>query len=149
MAVNSSIGGTLSVVASTPATEDESGYEALSFIEVENVISVGEFGDNSEDITFNLLKSGRTSHVNGVRDLGEIAVSCAYDDQNNTGIELVNTNANTDTVMSWKLVDTNGATSYWQGRAANYRQTERTASSFEGRNFVIRGTSGVTEVAAP
>lgn len=148
MAVNNSIGATLSVAVGTPATEDQSGYEALSFTEIENVISIGEFGDTAEDVTFNLLKLGRTSHVNGVKDLGEIPVSCAFDAANKVGIELVNSNKNSNTVLTWKIVDNAGVTSYFQGRAANFRKTEKTASSYEGRNFVIRGTSAVFEVAA-
>ena len=60
------IGSTLGIVAGVPATEDVAGYGAQTHIEVGKVISIGEIGDTSEDITFDLLKTGRRTRVNGV-----------------------------------------------------------------------------------
>lgn len=151
MSVNNSIGSTLSYYVGAPAANDESSYDLLTFVELENMISVGEIGPNSEDITFNLLKSGWTSHINGAKDLGEIACVAAFDEDNNTNIEALRAYNNTNTVISWKLVNGDGRTMYWQGRLANFRQTERSASAYEGRNFVVRpsGDPGLVEVAAP
>lgn len=144
MSVQSYLGATLEWAdGSQPATEDASGYGALSFAEIENVITVGEIADGSEDITYNLLKEGRTQHVNGVKDMGEISVTCAYDASNAAAIGAVEAKNNSNTTSSFKLTDSSGAITYFQGRIANFGHPERSASAYEGRTFVIRPTSGL------
>lgn len=139
------IGSTLSIVASTPATEDESGYTALSFTEVGNVVSFGELGDESEDIAFDLLKPGRKTHVNGVKDLGEIPVTIEYD-RSDAGQVIVRAANNGNTTHTFVMTDTDGDDYYFQGLVANLKDLERTASQYKGANFVIRGQTGVTKV---
>ena len=139
------IGSTLSVVSGSPATEDQSGYEALSFTEVGKVVSIGELGDTSEDIAFDLLKPGRRSHVNGVKDLGEVAVTVEYD-RADGGLTILEAANNGNTTHSFVVTDTDGDDYYFQGLVANLRDFERTANQYKGLNFVIRGQTGVTKV---
>lgn len=139
------IGSTLSVVASTPAAEDESGYTALSFTEIGKVISIGELGDTSEDVTFDLLKTGRRSHVNGVKDLGEIPVAIEYD-RSDAGLTILEAANNGNTTHSFRVTDTDGDDYYFQGLIANLRDNERTASGYKGQSFVIRGQTGIVKV---
>lgn len=139
------IGSTLGVVASTPASEDQSGYEALSFTNVGKVISISELGDTSEDITFDLLQTGRRSHVSGVKDLGEVAVAIEYD-RDDAGLTILEAANNGNTTHSFRVTDTDGDDYYFQGVVANLRDNERTASGYKGMTFVIRGQTGVTKV---
>ena len=141
------VGSTLSVVASTPATEDQSGYEALSFTEVGLVVSISAIGDTSEDINFDLLKTGRRSHVNGVQDLGEISVTIEVGNSD-AGQEIVRGAANGNTTHSFVVTDADGEDVYFQGVIANYQDSERTANTYKGATFVIRGQTGVTRVTA-
>ena len=139
------IGSTLSVVSGSPATEDESGYTALSVTEVGKVVSFGELGDESEDIAFDLLKPGRKTHVNGVKDLGEIPVTIEYD-RADAGQVLIRAANNGNTTHSFVVTDTDGDDYYFQGLVANLKDLERTASQYKGANFVIRGQTGITKV---
>lgn len=139
------IGSTLSVVAAEPAAETASGYTALSFVEVGRVISIGELGDTSEDIAFDLLKPGRRSHVNGVKDLGEINVVFEYD-RDDAGLTILEAGNNGNTTHSFVVTDTDGDDYYFQGLIANLRDSERTANTYKGGTFVIRGQSGITKV---
>lgn len=141
------VGSTLSVVASTPAAEDQSGYEALSYTEVGKVISIGEIGDTSEDINFDLLKPGRRSHVNGVKDLGEISVVIELDNTD-AGLTIIQAANNSNTTHSFVVTDSDGEDVYFQGLVANLRDSERTANTYKGASFVIRGQTGVTRVTA-
>ncbi|MBL4768343.1 MAG: hypothetical protein JKY94_11630 [Rhodobacteraceae bacterium] len=72
------IGSTLSVIAAATSPEDQATYEANNYDEIGKVVSVGALGDTSEEITFDLLKTGRKSRVNGVLDLGAISVTIEY-----------------------------------------------------------------------
>lgn len=139
------IGSTLGIVASTPSTEDQSGYEALSFTTVGQVISIGELGDTSEDVTFDLLATGRRSHVSGVKDLGEIPVAIEYT-RDDAGLTILEAANNGNTTHSFRVTDTDGDDYYFQGLVANMRDNERTASGFKGLTFVIRGQTGITKV---
>jgi len=139
------IGSTLSIVSGSPATEDQSGYEALSVTEVGKIVSFGELGDESEDISFDLLKPGRKTHVNGVKDLGEIAVTIEYD-RADAGQVIVRAANNGNTTHSFVVTDSDGDDYYFQGLIANLKDLERTASQYKGANFVIRGQTGITKV---
>ena len=44
MAAKGALGTTLGIVKAAPATFNEAGYEALTFVEAEEVVNIGEFG---------------------------------------------------------------------------------------------------------
>ena len=138
------IGATLSVSADAPASEDATGYGALSWTEVGRVISIGEFGDQSQDISFDVLKIGRTVHASGPKDIGEVPVVIEYDGAD-AGQTLVKDNNNTNTSLSFQITDPDGASIYFFGLVANLRYNERTANNYKGQSFVIRGQSALVE----
>lgn len=139
------IGSTLAIASGSPATEDQSGYEALSLTTVGKVISIGELGDTSEDIAFDLLQPGRRSHVNGVKDLGEISVVLEYD-RADAGLTILEAANNGNVTHTFRVTDTDGDDYYFQGLVANLRDSERTANTYKGQTFIIRGQTGITKV---
>ena len=108
--------------------------------EIGGVISVAELGDTSEDVSFDLLKGGRKTHVNGVRDIGSVSFSCEYI-SNDGGQNRIRTLNNTNTPVAVEITDSDGQKQAFRGVVANYRVTERTASSYKGCMFDIRGQS--------
>ena len=142
-----SIGSTLHLVAAAPATEDAAGYEALTFVEVGEVISIGAIGDTSEDVTVTKLKDGRTEHFNGAKDGGSVPVACVRE-EGDAGQAIVEAEGNSNTTISFKVVDPNGDARYSYGRLANIQTPERTASSYEGLTFEMRRNSGTVKVTA-
>ena len=115
--------------------------------EVGKIISIGELGDTAEDVSFDLLKGGRKTHVNGVRDVGDVSVSCEYDNTDD-GQNRIRAQANTNTVISFLITDSDNRVRGFNGVIANYRETERTASSYKGIMFEMRGQSRIVEGAA-
>ena len=142
------IGSTLEIATGMPATQDAATYAGLSWNEVGKIISAGEVGDSSEDVTIPLLKTGRMKHVNGVQDIGDIAILAEFDsaDARQT---LIQGSSGTNTVHSFRLTDTDGGIQYFHGVLADYRVTERTASSFKGINFTLRGQSAIVTHGPP
>jgi hypothetical protein len=51
-----------------------SGWTAIGLIE-----SVGEFGDQANDVTFAAIGDARIRHAKGARDAGTMALVCAHD----------------------------------------------------------------------
>jgi hypothetical protein len=141
------IGGTLSVSASTPATEDEAGYDALSWTEIGNVLSIGELGATTGVISVNPIKTGVTKHYNGMKDLGEIPIAVEFD-ASDAGMTILEAGNNGSTVHSFKVADADGRELFWQGLIANLRDTARDGETHRGKTFVIRAQTDLTEVDA-
>jgi hypothetical protein len=55
-------------------------YAALTpWVEVEEIENLGDFGDESADVTFSSIKDARVRHLKGARDAGSLALTCARD----------------------------------------------------------------------
>jgi hypothetical protein len=144
MAGTSFIGSTIGVVSGSPATEDAAGYGAQTFAEILRVVSISELGDNSEDISYDILKDGRRTHVNGVFDMGEITVVWEYNDVD-PGQVACRDAAGTNTTHSFEVTDADGQIQWFQGVVASVRDMERTSSTYKGQTMVIRPQTGLTE----
>lgn len=142
-----SIETTIAHAVGEPATENAAGYEALTWVEVGEVVSIGEYGDTSEDVAVTKLKDGRTEHFNGAKDGGEMPVTCVREAAD-AGQVLVEANANTNQTVSTRITDPNGDIEYSYGRLANFRRPERTASSYDGVTYAVRRNSGTVTVTA-
>lgn len=60
-----------------PATYDEAGFEALTFVEVGYVTEIPEFGENYNINTLNILGDRLVTKVKGSYDPGTLAVTMA------------------------------------------------------------------------
>lgn len=49
-------------------------FEALTWVEVDPVENLGDFGDEAAAVTFSALKDGRVRKLKGARDAGTLAV---------------------------------------------------------------------------
>ena len=138
------IGSTLEVSAAAYSNNAPSAANiaAAAGVNVGKVISIGEVGDTAEDVSFDLLEGGRRTHVNGVRDIGDIEVTCEFDNSD-TGQNRIRTLANTNTTTAFSITDTDGRTTNFFGVVANYRETERNANSYKGCMFTMRGQSAI------
>lgn len=125
------IGTVFKVSAAKPATEDQTGYDALTFTEVEGVISIPERGDSVEDVSEPTLKDGRIEHFNGQVDGGvlEIPIKHIEDD---AGQAILIAGAGTNTVHSFEEVDIDGEAHFFYGRIQSMRRREATTNSYKG-----------------
>jgi hypothetical protein len=144
MAAISYIGGTVAVSVATPGTVDASGFGALTYTVVGNMISFGETGDEAADISIPLL-SGRTLHVNGAKDGGSRKFAYQYE-LSDAGQVLIRANTNNNTDVSVKITDPDGKIEYFYGRIANLKRSERTSAAFKGESGEFRVNSAVVIV---
>lgn len=68
-------------------------FEADSYIEVGEVESLGEFGDQSEDVTFASLADSRTRHFKGTRDAGTMGIVVGHDATDEGQLALIDAEA--------------------------------------------------------
>ena len=58
-----------------PASQDQAGYEALTWVEIGEVMDIAEFGRTYEEITTNYLNQRRVKKHKGNYDEGSPAIS--------------------------------------------------------------------------
>ncbi len=135
------LGATVAVSANIPGTIDVAGFAALSWTNLGFVVSIGEVGDTAEDSSIH-LRNGRTEHVNGARDGGEVPFAFRIDaPAGDAGQTIVLNNNNTNTNVSFRVTDPDGKITYFFGVIANVRDMERTASQFKGMTGGVRVNS--------
>ena len=144
-----SIGSTFAIATGEPATVDQAGYEALTFVEVGNVATIGGTGDTHADITPPPdLKTGRQLHFTGASDGGEVAITIHTEDFADTGQDAVRAANGMRANYSFQITDPDGNVEYSFGRVVSYRKIEKSATSYEGCEFTLRINSAQTAIEA-
>jgi hypothetical protein len=70
----------IGVAVTTTAADTLAEFQAMStWTDIGLVESLGEFGDESADVSFAALGDGRTRHAKGARDAGTMAIVAAHD----------------------------------------------------------------------
>jgi len=62
----------------TSVTDTTAEFVALTYTEVKQVESLGDFGDTANLVTFTSLADARVRKIKGSRDAGEVALVVAY-----------------------------------------------------------------------
>lgn len=135
----------IAVVAAQPATTDAAGFAALTYVTVGKIVTWGQMGDTSEDVSEDLLGEGRREHSNGLLDGGEVsfALLSAASDPGRTIIMAKN---NTNDTCSVRITKPNGQVSYAFGLFANMREREMSSSTKIGMDGVMRVNSRLVVV---
>lgn len=76
----SAASGSKIYIGTTASAENLSQFLTDTYVEVGEVEDLGEFGDESEVITFGSLNDSRTRKLKGLRDAGTMSVVCGADD---------------------------------------------------------------------
>src|SRR5690349_44957 len=64
----------------TSATDTLAEFKALTpWVLIGEVESLGEFGDQANDISFSAVGDARVRHLKGARDAGTLALTCGRD----------------------------------------------------------------------
>jgi hypothetical protein len=141
------IGGTISIIASVPTTEDASAYEALSWVEIGKVKSLPETVEQAAAGTETLLKTGITQHFNGARMVPPFSIPYVFD-ADDAGQTIVRSNFNGSTEVSIKIAYADGREDYLQAVLGNLGDDEQTTDSSLGQTIEVRPITLKTRVAA-
>ena len=140
------IGGTLSVAkGAKPTSENKAGYDALTWVEVGKVVSLGAVGDTHENITVTTLK-GRTLNITGAADGGSSEMTLVADGDDSGQVDLVEINGS-NTQSSFRIVDPepSNSVSYFSGLIASLKDTPRDTSSYRGLTCDLKINTKVTD----
>lgn len=152
MAINTSAGTKIYIGPVNNTAADETAYAALSYVEVLEVESLGEFGDSAQAVTFTSLGDARVRKLKGSYDAGDIALTVANSPNDAGQIALV---AASRTAFSYaiKVVAADAAdgndtdsTFYFRGKVMTRRLNVGGANDVTKRSFTIGIDSEIVEI---
>jgi hypothetical protein len=149
MGSTTAAGSALAISAATPATQDATGFAALTFTEVGQIEKIGTLGAQFAKVEFQPLKGPKQKHKGSV-DYGSLQPSLAHDEAD-AGQTLLRTAAADETskLYSFKVTYATGAIRYFQGRVFGYPEVTDGADTIPMANPTIEINTKPVQVAAP
>jgi len=148
MAVITSTGTLLAVVAAQPATVDAAGFGALTFVNVGEVTDLPEYGASAEVVTHQPLATGITQKYKGFINNGSMSVSVGYsaDDAGQNVLALGVTGINKNVEHSFRVTYQDGSIDYFTGKIFSYTKAPGSANSMVSSTVQIEINSVIVEV---
>lgn len=143
----SGLGAVLSVSTGAPATENEAGYEALTFTAVGEVTEIPAYGSNFDVVTHVPLATGITVKRKGARNNGSMSIPMALD-YGDAGQDIVRTAAaSLSDIISVKVEYVDGTAEYFRAIVTSFTRGASVGSVVTATvNFEI--TSPIVTVEA-
>ena len=139
------IGAKLAIATGRPATNDSTGFAALTWVEAAaGTVSIGAIGDTNETITVPDLTTGRNTTIKGAVT-GDV-VNVALSRQRASGGALTTAQAAFQAAAqamggeySIRVIEAGatGPTHYFTGAVMNWKQNEMTTTSYAGFSFDV------------
>jgi len=153
MAKMTSTGVAIRAVEGAPATFDEAGFGALSFVNIGQVSNIPAFGPTVQVVESNPLATGITEKFVGFVNYGSVALEADYDDED-AGQALVTdavttTDASFGKDFSFELEYQSGAKRYWVGKFFSATENPGSANSMVSTSMNVEINTPVLKVAAP
>lgn len=147
MAVDISIGTQLSVVKGAPATNDQSGFEALTYTDVAQVESLSEFGGTREVPTFTPLDTGVVAKFAGSKNYGSTTIPIAYNSNSGQIILEEGFDGSGDgSIHSFKIANDAAGVIYFQGYITGFAYNIGDANTVTMANVTVELTDAVVKV---
>lgn len=142
-------------IGTTAAAENLSQFFNDSYTEVGEVEDLGEFGDESEQVTFASLSNSRLQKLKGVRDAGVLALIVGADDADAGQDALVVAEADDVLDFNFKVILNDKATiagtpseHYFRGKVMSKRLGVGTVNNVVRKTFNIGVNSEILSVDA-
>lgn len=146
MAYEGSVGTYIEVSAASPATEDQAGYEALSWTKVAGVTTLGEFSKIWQMATAILLETGLTEKRKSSFDNGSLPVQMLRDTSDAGQGILAAASDSPTAIISIKIVEPDGTINYAQAIILSHTVNTQSASDMKTANSQIEITSDIIVV---
>jgi len=153
MGKQTNIGLTVSIVEGLPATQDQAGFEALTFVKVGQVTNVGPSGATAAEVPSKPLETGITEYFIGFIDFGNMTIDMDFDEDDAGQLLIRDAMDINDTSFgkefSVKLKYLSGTTRYFVGRFFGAPETAGGADSMVTMSTTYRINKQPVYVAAP
>lgn len=148
MSVNTSLGITIAVTTSAPATEDEAGYEALTYTNIGEVVNIGEIGPSAAVVNHDAIDKGYTQKFKGQINYGSMPLQLGrdIDDDGQIILKAGADGAAKYTVHTWKVTHPVGLVQYFRGMVFGYTTNIGGSNTVVGANATVELNSPVLDV---
>jgi hypothetical protein len=148
MGSTTAAGSSLAISAGSPATQDATGYAALTFTEVAGIDKIGALGAQFAKVDFQPLKGPKEKYKGSV-DNGSLAPSMA-NNEDDAGQTLMRTAAadKTNKIFSFLVTYPTGAKRYFGGRVFGFPETTDGADSIQMATPTVEVCTEIVKVAA-
>lgn len=155
MAVNSSAGAKVYLcTTASPSASTSSQYAALTWVEIKNAETIGEFGDAAGQATFTGLSDSRVRKFKGANDAGDLSITFGRDPLDQGQIDL-KTASDTKFNYAFKIVledaaDANDtdSTFYFQAQIMSVKTNIGGANDVTKLTANLSINSAIVEVAS-
>ena len=150
MAVDVSTGTLFAVVAGEPATHDDAGFAALTWVPVGEVTDLPEYGPDVTVVTHEPLETGITEKHKGFINYGSLAVGLGRDsaDAGQAVLSEATVGATKNDEHSFRVTFPNGSIHYYTGKVFSYTTNAGSANSIVSSTANVEINSTIVEVAA-
>ena len=139
-----SAGTTIGVSASLPATNDASGFGALTFDLVGEVTDLGEFGREYSSVTHNPLGDRRTVKRKGSYNDGNISMTVARM-PGDTGQTTLQTGLDDDASYSFAVTLQDGTILYFEAQIMSYTTNVGSVDQITTASVSLEITNDIVE----
>ena len=141
--VEISVGTTVAVSATQPATEDSTGYAALTYIDVGEITNIGESGGTAQVATFTPIGSGTVNKRKGSIDYGTMSMEIAKDatDVGQIALKAGFDGAERSTIHSFEITEDGGEVTYFMGVITSFTTVRGDANTVLSHNCSFDRTS--------
>lgn len=150
MGKSTSTGVLVAVSGGAPATYDQAGYEAKAWTNAGELINLGEFGFQADEVTSQPLATGITEYFQGFANYGQMPVGFDRDSLD-AGQIIINAHAggaNKGEILSVRVTLQDGYVFYLDTRVFSYTTNVGAANQMIGATVNMRVNRQPVEVAA-
>ena len=147
MTVQTAAGAALEISAGQPATYDSTGFAALTFTNVGEVVSIGEHGGTTALVTHTPLNQRTTKKFKGSINNGSMAVSLGMD-LSDAGQQILidgALGANIDVDHAVKLIYQDGSIEYFQAKIMGYSRNPGSADQIVGASATFELVGAIVD----
>ena len=140
-----SAGTTLQVSAALPATNDATGFTALTYTKVGEVVDLGSYGKKFNLVTHNPIDDRKTVKRKGSYNGGTLSLKMARVPAN-AGQAILVTASNSDEAVSFKITLQNGTINYFQGMVMSYTTDIGSVDTITSASVDVEVSEDIVEV---
>ena len=140
--------GTTIGIDQAPATNDQSGFEALTFVTIGEVTDLGEYGKEYALVTHTPLGDRQVKKFKGSYNNGSIAMQIAYNEVDLGQIDALAASA-TDLSYGFKVTLQNGAVDYFSAKVMSFKKSIGSVDSIESGTIQLEIDDDIIPIAAP
>lgn len=140
--------GTTIGIDQAPATNDQSGFEALTFVEIGEVTDLGEYGKEYALVTHTPLGNRQVKKFKGSYNNGSISMQIAINEVDLGQIDALAA-SNSDLSFGFKVTKQNGSVDYFQAKVMSFKTSVGSVDSIEAGTIQLEIDNDIVAIAAP